>query len=104
MSETPFSSDENQLLGGGQFFLLCLVVTFCYYTALVVCALAVGESVGHLALPFVLLYQGASRAVEVAVEAVNSRRERVYVGVTYDEGQEEDDIFGNLNLPPNLNQ
>lgn len=56
---TPLPSappvDSHPLLSFVDFLLLCVVVSLCYYAALCVCTMAVGESYAGLVSPFAFL-------------------------------------------------
>lgn len=55
-SPSVLPSDELfDLLSQWQFVLLCFCVAQCYYAAMCICSMAVGETYGNLFSPFTLL-------------------------------------------------
>ncbi|KEG12449.1 hypothetical protein DQ04_01701000 [Trypanosoma grayi] len=93
------SKELHALLTNTQFAFLVIFCCCCHYAALVISALAVGESTNVLVVPFVLgksLLFGFAKAV---VKVVKRRRRTVFVGVEYEDDGSDHDNFDDINQP-----
>lgn len=76
----------HQLLTNFQFAWLCVFAFACYYVALYLSAVAVGEPTEPLTAPINLLRHVCVGLGVSLAKAVNRRRNRVHVGVDLTEG------------------
>lgn len=98
-SSTPIMTtttppEEHQLLSSFQYVLLCLVALCCYYGALFVAAVAVGEPTSSLLIPVNLVKHVAVGLGTNIMQSINRRRNRLQVGVLYEEVPDDADFVG----------
>ncbi|EAN89576.1 hypothetical protein C3747_120g589c [Trypanosoma cruzi] len=93
------SKELHALLTNTQFALLVVFSGVCHYVALIVSALTVGESTGTLTLPFVVVKKLLMGFVSAITSFLKRRRERVFVGVGYEDDGASVDRFDAMNQP-----
>ncbi|RNF27551.1 uncharacterized protein Tco025E_00201 [Trypanosoma conorhini] len=89
----------HALLTNTEFALLVVFCGVCHYFALIISALTVGESTSTLALPFVVGRRFLASCVAAVRRFVQRRRERVFVGVGYEDDDASIDRFDAMNQP-----
>ncbi|KPA85001.1 hypothetical protein ABB37_01434 [Leptomonas pyrrhocoris] len=101
LSSTADDDDaKQQLLSGSQFFLLCFLVAVSYYVSLFISAHAAGESVASLGAPVAAASRMLSDVGTTIMRSINRRRNNTQPGaVSYEEVDENDDLFLGVNQP-----
>lgn len=98
-SATSDPQDLHTLLSNTEFFFLVLFSAACYYTALMISAVAVGESVSAFISPFVMLRSLFTRGFTALRTLLRGRRQHVFIGVENDDDGAGVGGFGVMNEP-----